>query len=227
MIKKNGKVVAIVPAHNEEEKIRDTIIGLNSIEYIDEIIVVDDGSADNTAVIAKDMDTKLIKLDKNKGKGYAIKKAIEDLDYEYLVLVDADLGETSKEIEKLIIPVINNEVDITIAKFPKPAKKGGFGCVKKLAKNGVYFYTGKEINSSLSGQRVYKKNVIDDIKYIPDRFGIEVAMTVEALRKGYSIKEIDANMVHSETGRNLKGFVHRGKQFWDIFRTLIILFFRR
>ena len=78
MIKKNGKVVAIVPAHNEEEKIRDTIIGLNSIEYIDEIIVVDDGSADNTAVIAKDMDTKLIKLDKNKGKGYAIKKAIEE-----------------------------------------------------------------------------------------------------------------------------------------------------
>ena len=52
-------------------------------------------------------------------------------------------------------------------------------------------------------------------------------MTVATLREGYSIKEVDVNMRHRETGRDFKDFIHRGKQFFDILKTIIILFFRR
>ena len=175
----------------------------------------------------KGLNVDFINLAKNRGKGYAIKQAILKFDFDYLVLVDGDLGKTSTEIEKLIYPVINNEVDVTIAKFPKPLKKGGFGFVKNLAKNGVYHYTGKKLDTTLSGQRVYRKQVVDKIDYIPNRFGVEVAMTVGTLREGFTIKEVEVNMRHRETGRSFKDFVHRGKQFINILWTLIVLFFRR
>lgn len=222
-----GKIVAVIPAYNEENDIKETIEDLEKVKLIDDVVVVDDGSTDTTAAIVEDMGVDLIRLYKNKGKGFAIKEAVKIIDYDYLVLVDGDLGKTSSEIEKLIYPVLDGNVDISIAKFPKPLKKGGFGFVKRLAKRGVYIHTGKKIDTTLSGQRVYKKEVIQKIKYIPDRFGVEIAMIVGALRGGCSIKEVEVDMRHRETGRSFKDFIHRGKQFFDILKTIIILFFRR
>ncbi|HHV27739.1 glycosyltransferase family 2 protein [Anaerosalibacter bizertensis] len=224
---KKGKIVAIIPAYNEEDRIKETIEDLKKVDLIDNIVVIDDGSTDSTSSIVENMGIDLIKLNKNRGKGFAIKEAVKRVDYDYLVLADGDLGKTSNEIEKLIYPVLNNEADVAIAKFPRPLKKGGFGFVKRLAKRGVYIHTGKKIDTTLSGQRVYKREVVQKINYIPDRFGVEIAMTVATLREGYSIKEVDVNMRHRETGRDFKDFIHRGKQFFDILKTIIILFFRR
>lgn len=224
---KTGKVVVVVPAYNEQENIRDTIESIRNIELIDEIVIVDDGSTDNTASVVEGLGVSLIRLQKNSGKGAAIRKAIETLDYEYMVLLDGDLGTSSSEVDKLIKPVLDDECDVSIARFGKARKKGGFGLVKNLAKYGVYVYTGKKIDTTLSGQRVYKKEVIKNINYIPDRFGIEVAMTVEAFRHNFKIKEVDVQMTHSETGRDLNGFVHRGRQFLDILKTLIVLSYKR
>lgn len=221
------KVVAIVPVYNEEDFIVDTINNIKKIELIDEIIVVDDGSVDNTQEILKRLNVNFIRLEKNRGKGYAIKTAIKKIEFDYLVLIDGDLGKSSEEAKKLIIPAIQNEADVIIAKFKKAKKKGGFGLVKRLANKGVFHFTKENINSVLSGQRVYSKKVIDSIDFIPNRFGIEVAMTIEALKKGFRIKEVEVGMTHRETERNLKGFIHRGKQFFNILLTLIILKFRR
>lgn len=228
---KNGKLLAVVPVYNEEDIIEDTILGLKKINRIDEILIVNDGSTDNTKNVVENLNVKTINLDKNYGKGHAMNIAITTCDYDYIAFVDGDLGLTSSEIEKLIYPVISNEVDFTIAKFPEAKTvtnaKGGFGFVKGLAKKGVYFYTKKEIDTSLSGQRVYKKEVMDIMNYIPNRYGIEVAMTIQALNGDFTFKEVPVNMSHRYTERNLKGFIHRGKQFLNILKTLIIMFFRR
>lgn len=221
-----GKVVAVIPSYNEEENILTTIKSVKKIDLIDEIVIVDDGSTDKTSEIVSKLDVKLIKLKKNSGKGYAIKKAIEEIDYKYLVLLDGDLGKSSYEVNNLIKPVLNNESDVTIARFGKAKKKGGFGLVKNLAKYGVYFYTGEKIDTTLSGQRVYKKEVIDNISYIPNRFGVEVAMTVGTFRNNFKIKEVEVTMSHSETGRDINGFIHRGRQFLDILITLIKLSYK-
>ncbi len=222
-----AKVVAVIPVYNEENFIKNTIENIKKIDIIDEIIVVDDGSTDRTQEIVKRLDVTFIRLEKNRGKGYAISEAIKNSNFDYLVMIDGDLGRTSDEVMKLILPAINREADVIIARFQKPKKKGGFGLVKNLANKGVYYYTGKNITSTLSGQRVYSREVIDSIDYIPNRFGVEVAMTVETLRRGFTIKEVDVQMTHRETGRNLEGFMHRGKQFFNILITLIILAFRR
>ena len=63
--------------------------------------------------------------------------------------------------------------------------------------------------------------------YIPNRYGIEVAMTIQALNGNFTFKEVPVNMTHRYTDRSLKGFMHRGKQFIDILITLIIMGFRR
>lgn len=222
-----NKIVCLIPVYNETEKIKETIKGLNGLKLIDEVVVINDGSTDNTKEELEKIDgINIISYKKNMGKGYAIKTALKEIHYDLLILLDGDLGETSVEIEKLIEPVLKNVYDFTIAEFPKPKKKGGIGLVKGLAKNGLKFFTGKNIENGISGQRVYKKNVIDTIDYIPNRYGIEVAMTIQALNNGFKVGEIPVNMSHNYTGRNIKGFIHRGKQFKDILFTFIKMYFK-
>lgn len=220
----NKHISIIIPAYNEENKIKATIEGIKDIQCIDDIIIVDDGSTDNTFKIASSYDcVKSLKLDKNMGKGFALnyglKMAMQNSDI--IGFLDADLGETSRDIEKLIYPVLNDECDVTIAKFPPAKKKGGFGIVKKLAKNGVKMLTGEELDSTLSGQRVFKKEVLQNFEEMPFGYGVEVGMTIDILKKGYKINEVLVNMTHNETGRNLNGFIHRGKQFYHINITLL------
>lgn len=228
---KDKKVVCVVPVYNEGDIIVDTIEGLKKIKYIDEILVVNDGSNDNTLDIIKTLNVSIIDLKKNHGKGYAMKKAIDTLDFHYIAFVDGDLGHTSIEVASLILPIISGEADVSIARFPEINRmtytKGGFGILKKFSKKGVYYFTKKGMDTSLSGQRVYKKEVIDKIDYIPNRYGIEVAMTIQTINNGFSIIEIPVTMNHRYSQRNLKGNIHRGKQFFDILNTFIVLYFRR
>ena len=217
----NPYVSIIIPAYNEEGKIKDTLLGIVNINEINEIIVVDDGSSDKTTDVAKSVESekiKVFKLEKNRGKGYALNYGLDIAmkNADIIGFLDGDLGSSSSETIKLIEPVINNEVDVTIAKFPPAKKKGGMGFVKRLAKESVFEITGVELDATISGQRIFKKEVLEKFSEIPYGYGVEVGMTIDILKHGYTIKEILVNMTHSETGRDLKGFIHRGKQFYHI-----------
>ena len=221
----NPYISIIIPAYNEAGKIKDTLENIKGIDEINEIIVVDDGSSDDTSKIASSVESeklKLFTLERNKGKGYALnyglKIAMEKADI--IGFLDGHLGSSSKEVKKLIDPILNNEADVIIAKFPSAKKKGGLGFVKGLAKESVLEMTGKELDATLSGQRLFKKEVLKRFDEIPFGYGVEVGMTIDILKYGYTIKEVLVNMTHSETGRDLKGFIHRGKQYYHIKKVL-------
>lgn len=214
------KIGVIIPCYNEGDTIEKTIRSLMETGIFNEIIVVDDGSDDDTSVKAREMGVKCIRLDKNTGKGGAVREGLKAIDSEIVVLIDGDVGESAGEIYKVVMPVMNNAADVAIAAFPKAKKKGGFGLVKGLTRMGIKLLTGKEVHSALSGQRAYKREVLEKL-WIPDGYGMEFAMTVEALRNGYRIAEVEVNMTHRVTGRSLRDFLHRGRQFLDIFRALI------
>lgn len=221
----NHYISIIIPAYNEADKIKDTLENIIEINEINEIIVVDDGSSDNTVEIAsniKNDKVKVFKLDKNRGKGYALNYGlkISMKNADIIGFLDGDLGSSSSEIKKLITPILNDEADVIIAKFPPAKKKGGLGFVKGLAKQSVLDMTGVELDATLSGQRIFKKEVLERFDEIPFGYGVEVGMTIDMLKHGYKIKEVLVNMTHSETGRNLKGFVHRGKQYYHIKKVL-------
>ncbi len=211
----------IIPAYNESERIVDTINGISDLAEVDEIVVVDDGSSDNTAQVIKSMDIEKLKFyiqPKNSGKGKALEKGLEIMrkDADIVVFLDADVGKTSSEVIKIIRPVLADECDVAIARFRPASKKGGMGFVKRLAKDSVYEMTGVELNSTISGQRAFKREVIDRFDFMPDGYGVEVGMTVDILKWGYRVNEYLVDMTHNETGRDLKGFIHRGKQYLHI-----------
>jgi glycosyltransferase involved in cell wall biosynthesis len=223
------KVTVLIPAFNEETNITRTLSGIRAFEkdfckkhdiQLD-VLVIDDCSEDKTAEKSEKTGVKVIKLANNLGKGGAIQEGLKYANGNIIVFLDADLKESSLEVSKLIMPILNNESDVTIAKFKPSGHKGGFGLVKSLAFYGVKFFTGKEITSALSGQRAFKKQVLSQLKVIPSGYGLEVGMLIDILKNGFRVKEVEVDMFHDVTGRDLKGFVHRGKQFIDILKILI------
>ena len=90
------------------------------------------------------------------------------------------------------------------------------GFVKRLDRDSVYELTGVELNATISGQRAFRREVIERFDSIPDGYGVEVGMTIDILKWNYKVKEYIVDMTHNETGRDLSGFIHRGKQYIHI-----------
>jgi len=216
------KISVLIPAFNAGSSINATINSIkSSCSQLEEIIVIDDGSKDNTAKQAELAGAKVIKLDRNRGKGGALNHGANWVHGDIVVLLDADLGESAEKFNRLLTPLIKNQADVTIAKFPPPPIKGGFGCVKGLANLGIFSLTGKKITCPLSGQRAMTRKVFNSLLPFAQGYGVEVAATVDILKKGWRVEEVEIDMIHGFTGRNISGFFHRGRQFFDIFFTLI------
>lgn len=217
------KVVAIVPAYNEEQRLASTLQAIREIPEIDVIRVINDGSTDRTLEVARECGVsgvEVVNLETNVGKGEAINIGVRGVKADVFVFLDGDLGETAREGARILIPVLLGEADLCIAKFPPPEKKGGFGMVKRLASWGIA-REGMVSAEPLSGQRAMTYQVLQDILPFHSGFGIEIGMTIRALRRGYRVMEVPVKMSHAETGRNLTGFLHRGRQFVDVARVIL------
>jgi glycosyltransferase involved in cell wall biosynthesis len=217
----------IIPAWNEEHRIALTLKGIHSMltenpNYPEtEIIVVDDGSKDRTYDAAASMADKRIRHTLNCGKGAALETGLSASKGDILVFLDADLEQSASCVKALIQPVLEGEADMAIAKFPPAQRSGGFGLVKGLASRGIYLLSGFRPTAPLSGQRAVRREVLEYTGRLSKGFGIEVGLTIDAARAGFKLQEIIIPFKHRETGRDLKGFVHRGRQFIAVSQTLI------
>lgn len=217
-------VSVLIPAFNEEEKIHDTVTAAFEVKGVFQVIVVDDGSSDNTAAAALAAGAEVKRVYPNQGKGNAINEGAELVQGDIVVLLDGDLGSTAKEAEKLVKPIWEKKTDMTVAQIVSSKKSGGFGFVRALARHGVKFLTGKEMNCVLSGQRAMKRALFQQLVPFSEGFGVEVGMTVTTLNSGFSIMEVPVEMKHNETGKDIRGFIHRGKQFIHILRVFLYLY---
>lgn len=214
------RVAAIVPAYNEEHRLASTLRAIREIPEIDIIRVVNDGSTDRTLEVARGSGVEVVNLEANVGKGQAINIGVREVMADVFIFLDADLGDTAREGARILMPVLSGEADLCIGKFPPPQKKGGFGMVKRLASWGIA-REGMVSEEPLSGQRAMTYQVLQDILPFHSGFGIEIGMTIRALRRGYRVMEVPVSMSHAETGRNLQGFFHRGRQFVDVARVIL------
>lgn len=218
-------ISVVIPAYNEAKNIYQTVMAAGRISGVTEILVVDDASSDQTNQLAADAGAKVITLAQNSGKGAALTEGVQRAQGQILLLLDGDLGDTAVEGGELLQPLLDNTADMTIAKFPKARKKGGFGLVKGLAQKGIKFYTGLEMQAPLSGQRALTRAVANDILPFASGYGVEVTLTIKVFKMGYRIKEVPVKMTHAETGRDIAGFKHRGKQFAHVAKELLACFF--
>ncbi|HHV16207.1 MAG TPA: glycosyltransferase family 2 protein [Gelria sp.] len=213
-------VTVVLPAFNEETRIVDTLQAVKGLSLVDEIIVVNDGSTDRTAEQASQIGVTLIDLPINRGKGGAMNAALPYINSDIVVFLDADLGASAAEAVKIIQVVKDGLCDLAIAAFPPPARKGGFGLVKGTAAWAIRRAGKMEATSPLSGQRAMTGRALEMLSPFDEDYGVELGMTIKALALGLRVQEVPTTMSHKETGRDIQGFLHRGKQFVDVIRVL-------
>ncbi len=218
-------VIALVPAHNEAERITATVLAARSVAAIDHVLVIDDASCDDTASLARAAGADVMRLDENLGKGGALQAGLDAVasEADVLVLLDGDLGPTAAEAGALIAPVLAGNADMTIATLPKPPSSGGFGLVKGLARWGIRRLSGFEATAPLSGQRVLSRAAWEAATPFATGYGVEVGLTVRAARAGIRLLEVPTTMAHAATGRDVAGFAHRGRQFVQVGAALLRL----
>jgi len=211
-------ISVVIPAFNEADSIVSTLKVLERLEELAEVIVVDDGSTDATATLAEKLGVKVKRLENNQGKGEAVFEGVRLASYPLVALVDADLGFSAVEIKKLILPVSSEKADMAVAVFPERRSRGGWGMVKRVARWSVFILTGRHLKEPLSGQRVLRKEIIDGFSCPPRGFGLETALNLAALRRGYRLEEVEVEMYHRERGKDAASFLHRGKQMMAVIK---------
>ena len=113
---------------------------------------------------------------------------------------------------------------MSIARFPRSAGKAGFGLVKGLARWGITRLGGPfDAHAPLSGQRALNRSALRACRPFEAGYGVEVALTVRALRAGLRVVEVETEMSHAATGRDLAGFVHRGRQLVHVAAAIVRL----
>ncbi|HEX3011093.1 MAG TPA: glycosyltransferase family 2 protein [Syntrophomonadaceae bacterium] len=213
-------VTVVIPAYNETDRIVDTIKAVKKINNIDEIIVMNDGSTDDTSDKAKAEGVTVVDLNPNRGKGGAMNAALPYIKTDVVAFLDGDLGAAAGEAGKIIKPVVEGIADLCIASFPPPKKKGGFGIVKGTAAWAIRKVGKIEATAPLSGQRAMTIEVLRTVTPFHEGYGVELGMSINALLHGFRLMEVPTTMTHKETGRDLKGFIHRGRQFIDVVRVI-------
>ncbi|MCL2503469.1 MAG: glycosyltransferase [Coriobacteriia bacterium] len=222
-------IAVLIPAHEEAERIGATVTAAAGIAGVTRVCVVDDGSRDGTADIAAAAGAKCVRLAFNVGKGAALEAgAARVADADIILLLDGDLGETATQGGLLLAPLLAGKADMTVATFPRPVNKAGFGLVKGLARFGIARLGGGFLaEAPLSGQRAMTSECLETVRPFASGYGVEVALSVRALRAGLTVAEVPTMMTHAATGRDLAGFVHRGRQFAHVCIALIKLLFEK
>jgi len=201
------KLTVIIPVYNEEKSIIQVIdkvknVKLNKIEK--EIVVVDDFSTDATKELLeklKDSSIKIFFHQKNQGKGAAIRTALKHATGDVILIQDADLEYDPIEYEKLLKPIIENKTKVVYGSRLNAIKKN----LKKMYKLhyfGNFFLTlmtnilyGAKITDMETGYKVFRKEVVNDMKLKAKRFDFEPEITAKILKKGYKIIEVPINFM--------------------------------
>ena len=224
------RVCALIPAYNEAGRIGTTVAALRARPEIEAVMVMDDGSSDGTADLARAAGATLVLTARNGGKGaalaaaYAAAREMGDV----FLLLDADLGASAGEAIKLLPPLLADEADMTVGMLPPDpdfaasGKSGGAGVVVRLARWGIARRTGQTFQQPLSGQRAVKGAVLRALGgTFASGFGVEVDLTVRAIQAGFRVCEVETVFRHHVTGSDWAGVRHRARQFRDVARVAL------
>ena len=214
------RVVALVAARNEAGRIGSVVSAL--LPLVVEVVVVDDGSTDATGSEASAAGATVLRSRGRNGKGGALEGALRRLEpADVWLLADGDLGATAAGLVRLVEVVSSDGADLAIAVLP-PAPAGGFGLVKRTSARLIRGQSGFRASEPLSGQRALTARARQTVRPLAQGFGVATAMTIDAVRAGLRVLEVPIDgLEHRPTYRNLRGFLHRGRQGWDVAKAVV------
>jgi glycosyltransferase involved in cell wall biosynthesis len=206
-----SKVTAIIAAYNEEKTIGPILDVLRNSPYVEQVVVVSDGSTDRTVEVARNKGAEVVELSSNIGKGGALYRGLEYIRTDVVLLLDADLvGLQEFHVKDLVEPVLKEEADITIGVFEKGRLATDFA---------------QKIAPFLSGQRAIRADLLQNISDMEvSRFGVEVAINRYIRRNGVRVKLVNlpglTHVMKEEKFGLVKGFKERMKMYWEILKNV-------
>jgi len=225
-----GDVAVVIAARNEADRIAATVAGAAGLVGVGLVVVVDDGSRDATAAVAQRAGAAVMRHQRNRGKGTAMEtgaEAVRLVDQRehrdrprHLLFLDADLGDTAGQAGPLMGPVTAGTADMTIAVFAATVKLGGHGLVVGLSGAGIRRATGWQPRQPLNGQRCLTRAAFEAARPLAHGWGVETALTIDLLRQGLRITEVEVELGHRATGTGLRAQLHRAHQLTDVARAL-------
>lgn len=228
-------VAAIIAAKDEAVRIESTISAVRLIGGVDLVIVVDDGSSDETGRLAREAGAVVVAHPRNRGKAAAMAtgaRVAADRDVSdpaasgrarQLLFIDADLEGSAANMAVLVAPVASGEADMTIAILPPQITSGsGHGFVVRLARNGIERIAGWTPTQPLSGMRCLSREAFDAASPLARGWGVEVGLTIDVLGAGFRVLEVPCELQHRVSGADWRGQVHRARQYRDVWLALAV-----
>jgi hypothetical protein len=226
----SGDVAVVIPARNEADRVQATVTAALGLPAVAVVIVVDDGAKDGTAAAARSAGAVVTRHARNRGKGAALETGAEAarlLDQReqrdrprHLLFLDADLAATAALAGPLTEPVLAGRADMTIAVFAATVKLGGHGLVVGLSGAGIRRATGWQPAQPLNGQRCLTRAAFEAARPLARGWGVETALSIDLLRQGLRVTEVEVELAHRATGTGMRAQLHRAHQLTDVARAL-------
>ncbi len=216
---RRGDLAVVVAAHEEADRIGATVRALRGAFPGAAIWVGDDASRDGTSEQAMLAGAQVVRRGRSHGKGGNVTAACEAAlsaspALSLVLLCDGDLGESAARLGPLVAAVEAGECDLAVAMFARRVG-GGFGVALGFARWAERRLCGFEARAPISGQRALRVETLRATLPFAKGFGMEIGMTVDAVRAGYRVGEYEIDLSHRATGRDARGFLHRAVQLRD------------
>jgi glycosyltransferase involved in cell wall biosynthesis len=215
----------IVAARDEADRIGATVAALRGALPGAALWVADDASSDGTAEAALAAGAQVVSRGRPHGKGANVTAAAEAAlsvtpAPELILLCDGDLGDSAAALAPLVAAVERGECDLAVAAFSRRVG-GGFGLALGFAGWAIRRRCGLRAAAPISGQRAMRTAVLRDTLPFARGYGMEVGMTIDAVRAGHRLREYELDLAHRATGRSFGGFAHRARQLADFGRVYL------
>ncbi len=222
----------IVTAHNEAERVAATLAALEEAFPGAPVFLADDGSRDATPERALLAGARVVRSERMIGKGAAATTAARtalsharadsagEQREALFVFCDADLGDSARELRALGEAIVRGDADVAVAAFSRRLG-GGFGLARSFARWAIRRRCGLQTSAPISGQRALRMGALEDVLPFAHGFGMEVGMTIDAVRAGQRVVEVELDLSHRATRRTPAGFAHRARQLLDSLRAYL------
>ena len=219
-------ILVAMPAYNEEKYISSLIT--EARQYADEVLIIDDGSTDSTARIARLAGATVIQHKENRGYGAAIQSILAEakrIDPDILVLLDADSQHNPNDIPHLIKP-ISQGFDLVIGS--RKLHRNNIPLYRRMGQGVIsyfsYILSGEKLYDSESGFRVFSRKAIDVLELKEDGMSVSAETIANATEKGLKITEIPISITYTKDSSTLNPVRHG---FGVLSRIIVMIFKRR
>ncbi len=193
------KISVIIPVYNEKSTISEIIARVRAVDLEKEIIIVDDGSTDGTSQHLAEIgsqfeDVNVFSHQENRGKGAALRTGFDAASGEIIIVQDADLEYDPREYETLLVPILDGRAEVV---YGSRFLSGPHRVLFFWHYMGNRFLTllcdalsNLNLTDMETGYKVFKKEVLDDIRIKSNRFGFEPEFTMKIAKKGFRVYEV-------------------------------------